>query len=134
MADYQFSGGVIQKSNDFILRITFDVEDDISIHHLQEISSIREKIFGNNYYCSIIDVRKDFMGISHEAKEYVAKHPNINQYRVAEAMIVKNLGQKLGVSLYIRIFKPKRATKVFLNETEAVKWLTKEFEEFRSQK
>ena len=129
---HQFSGGTIQKSGDFILRITFDVEDDISIKHLKEIKAIRESIFGDNYYCSIIDVRKDFMRISDEAKEYVAKHPDINKLRIVEALLVKNLGQKLGVDLYIRLFKPKRASKVFLKEEKAKKWLKAEFEKFNS--
>ncbi len=128
MQKHQFSGGFVQKTNDFILRITFDVEEDISMQHLKEIATIRERLLGDNYYCSIIDARKDFLGISHEAKEYVAKHPKINKLRVAEAILVKNLGQKLGANLYIRLFKPKRASKVFLDENEANKWLEKEFE------
>lgn len=132
MSIHQFSGGTIQKSKDFILRITFDVEDDISIQHLKEIRSIREGIFGNNYYCSIIDVRKDFMGISKEAKEYVANNPIINKYRIAEALLVKNLGQKLGVELYIRLFKPKRASKVFFKEEKAEKWLKSKFDRFKT--
>lgn len=131
MSIHQFSGGTVQQSNDFILRITFDVENDISTQHLKEISSIRESIFGNNHYCSLIDVRKDFMGISTEAKEYVAKNPTINKFRIAEALLVKNLGQKLGVELYIRLFKPKRASKVFLKEEKAKKWLKTEFDKFK---
>ncbi len=132
MSIHQFSGGTVQKSNEFILRITFDVEDDISIEHLKEIKIIRENILGDNYYCSLIDVRKDFMGISTEAKEYVAKNPSINKFRIAEALLVKNLGQKLGVELYIRLFKPKRASKVFLKEDKANKWLEKEYKKFKT--
>lgn len=131
MSMHQFSGGTIQKSNDFILRITFDVENDISIEHLKEISVIRENIFGNNHYCSLIDLRKDFMGISTEAKEYVAKNPTINKFRIVEAILVKNLGQKLGVDLYIRIFKPNRSTKSFLKEDKAEKWLKTQFDKFK---
>ena len=132
MSIYQFSGGTIEKSNDFILRITFNVEDDISIEHLKEIKSIRESIFGDNYYCSLIDVRKDFMGISNEAKKYVAKNPSINKFRIAEALLVKNLGQKLGVDLYIRLFKPNRASKTFLKEEKAKIWLESEFKKFKT--
>lgn len=132
MSTHKFSGGVIEIVGDFILRITFDVENDISIEHIKEIKAIREKLLGDNYYCSIIDVRKDFMGISKEAKEYVAKHPSINKFRIAEALLVNNLGQKLGVDLYIRLFKPKRESKVFFKEERAKKWLKVEFEKFNS--
>ena len=132
MRVHQFSGGTVQKSNDFILHITFDVENDISIEHLKEIKAIRESIFGDNYYCSLVDVSKDFMGISSEAKEYVAKHPSINKFRIAEALLVKNLGQKLGVDLYIRIFKPNRASKTFLRKDKAKKWLATEFKKFKT--
>ena len=134
MSVYPFSGGVIEKSGDFIMRVTFTVENDITIDHLKEIKAIREQLFGNNYYCSIIDVTKDFMGISEEAKEYVTKHPVINKFRVAEAMLVKNLGQKLGVDIYIRLSKPTRVTKAFLKEEKAKKWLKAEFEKFNSKK
>lgn len=132
MSIHEFSGGTVQKSNDFILRIAFDVEDDISIEHLKEIKTIRESILGDNYYCSLIDVRKDFMGISAEAKEYVAKNPSVNKFRIAEALLVKNLGQKLGVELYIRLFKPKRASKVFLKEDKANEWLEKKYKKFKT--
>ena len=134
MSKHQFSGGFIEKASDFILRITFDVEDDITIDHIKEVKAIREGIFGDNYYCSIIDARKDFMGISAEAKEYVANNPTINKFRIAEALLVNNLGQKLGIDLYIRLFKPKRASKVFFKEEKAKKWLKTEFDKFNSSK
>ena len=132
MNTYLFSGGYIEKSGDFIMRVTFTVENEITIDHLKEIKAIREQLFGDNFYCSIIDVTKDFMLISEEAKEYVTQHPVINKFRVAEAMLVKNLGQKLGVDIYIRLSKPTRITKAFLKEDKAKKWLKEEFDKFNS--
>ena len=132
MSTYHFSGGHIEKANEFIMRVTFNVEKDISVEHIKEIKAIREQLFGDNYYCSIIDVTKDFMGISEEAKKYVTQHPEVNRFRVAEAMLVKNLGQKLGVDVYIRLSKPTRVTKAFLKEEKAKKWLKAEFDKFNS--
>lgn len=132
MNSHQFSGGVIQKYNDFILRITFDVENDLSVKHIKEVKAFRQSMFGDNYYCTLIDARKELMGISHEAKVHIATNPSINKWRISEAILVNNFGKKLGVELYIRIFKPKSATKVFYKEDEAIKWLKKEFDKFNS--
>lgn len=72
------------------------------------------------------------MGISAEAKEYIAQHPAINKFRIAEALLVNNFGQKLGVDLYIRLFKPKRASKTFFKEKRAKIWLKKEYDKMKA--
>lgn len=44
-------------------------------------------------------------------------------YTIADAMIVKNLAQKIMVSFYLKINKPIRPSKAFNDESEAVEWL-----------
>lgn len=44
-------------------------------------------------------------------------------YTIADAMIVKNLAQKITVSFYLKINKPIRPSKAFNSESDAIKWL-----------
>lgn len=128
MESHQFSGGIIKKVDSSIMRIVFT--EDITVDLLKEIHVIREELFGEGNYCTLIDATKDFMAVSKEAQEYIAKNAVVNQYRIAEAILVKNFGQKLGVQMYIRIFKPERKTMVFYQEDKAIAWLKEQYDAF----
>lgn len=125
---YRFSGGEIEKMNSYVMRVKCSV--DISMENMKEITAIREKLFGEKYYCLLGDLRKDFIGISEEVQEYAANNPAANKYRIAEAILVKNFGQQLPVSMYILWKKPIRPTKVFYKEEKAMEWLKGQHESF----
>lgn len=132
MEQFEFSGGVIEKRGDFIMRITFDNKREITKEDMMAITEIRQKIFGDQKYCTLIDARKDFVRFSSESTEYVANNPLINKFRVIEAVLVKNFGQNLGGQLYIKIFKPKSETKLFYKEEKAIEWLTMKYTDYIS--
>ena len=56
------------------------------------------------------------------ANEYSASEEGM-QYSIAEAIVVKNLAQKIMVSFYLKINKPIRPSKAFNDEDEALEWL-----------
>ena len=128
MRQFVFSGGVVEKKGDFIMRITFNNERQITKEDIMEITEIRQNIFGENMYCTIVDARKDFVNFSAEATTYIANNPTVNSFRIAEAVIVKNFGQSLGGQLYIKLFKPKSETRLFYNEETAVEWLLEQYQ------
>jgi hypothetical protein len=45
------------------------------------------------------------------------------RYTVADAMVVKNIAQRLLASFYLSFNKPKKPSKMFSSEEEAIKWL-----------
>lgn len=109
------------------MRITFDNERQITIDDMKGITEIRQELFGENQYCTLIDARKDFVSFTPEATTYIANNPTINSLRIAEAVLVKNFGQSLGGQLYVKLFKPKSETKLFYKEDKATEWLEQQY-------
>ena len=127
MGEIKFSGGVIEKRGDFIMRITFDNDHQITIEDMKAITAVRQKLLGDKKYCTLIDASKDFVSFSPDATTYIANHPRINEQRIAEAVLVKGFGQSLGGQLYIKLFRPKSETKLFYKEDDAIEWLTQQY-------
>jgi hypothetical protein len=44
-------------------------------------------------------------------------------YTIADAMVVKSTAQRITANLYLRISKPKKPSRIFNSEADAVKWL-----------
>ncbi len=129
MPIHKFSGGELEIVDNLIMRITFLKDHDVTLQDLEELTDIRKKTLGERTYCSLIDVRKDFLTFTADAKKFIAQNPLVNSHRVVEAILVKNFGQKLGAELYMNLFKPKSKTKVFFEEEKAVAWLKLKYQE-----
>ena len=127
MSNHPFSAGRISCHNRWLLEIIFTKNSEINLEDLLEISEFRQQNVGNNLYCSLIDIQKDFLIIDAEAKKFSATNENIQRLRVAEAILVQSLGQQLGASLYIRLFKSNSKRRVFMNRESAISWLEKRY-------
>ncbi len=57
-----------------------------------------------------------------EAREFSASDEGM-QFTIADAMVVTNLAQKILVSFYLKIHKPKKPSWAFNTEEDAIKWL-----------
>lgn len=56
------------------------------------------------------------------AREFSASTEGF-MYKKAEALVVRTLAHRLIAELYLKINKPKKASKAFTNEEDAVEWL-----------
>jgi len=54
---------------------------------------------------------------------YYASGQEANKYTIASAFVVKTIAQKLLGNAYVTFNKPITPTRIFTDETEAVKWL-----------
>ncbi len=57
-----------------------------------------------------------------EAREFSASKEGL-RFSMAEALVVKNLAQKLIVSFYLKFNKPSKPSRAFNTEEEAIEWL-----------
>lgn len=128
MDTHRISGGKITLIDKRILCIVWDADHEVTVDDIKEVTRVREELIGNNTYCSLIDVTKDFLNFSSEAKTFVARNEDINRLRKAEALLVRNKAQQLGVDLYVRLFKPKSKTRIFTNKEKAIEWLHAQIE------
>lgn len=125
----KFSAGTVERIGP-VMKITYLKDTEVSLDDMKEITSIREKLFGENRYCTLIDLTKDYLSLSPESKKYAAENETIKRLRIAEVLLVKNFGQKLGVFTYVKLFRSNDNVKVMTNEKEALEWLYQQFDNY----
>jgi hypothetical protein len=106
-----FTAGSVERLGN-IMKVVYSKDSIITIEDMLEITEIRERLFGDNMYCTLIDLTKDYLSLSPEAKKYAAENPTIRRLRIAEVLMVKNFAQKLGVHTYIKLFVQKITSKL----------------------
>lgn len=57
-----------------------------------------------------------------EAMDFSASDEGL-LYTVADAMVVKSTAQRITANLYLRISRPRKPSRIFNSEKDAVKWL-----------
>lgn len=89
---------------------------DMKDNHLaeQEIASYKPHVI-------LIDTRNSSMS-SDEARKYTSSDEP-TKYRLALAILFKNLSGRIGANSLINIYQPKVLTEKFEKESEAIKWL-----------
>lgn len=122
----RFSAGTIERVGPVMI-IRYSKETPVSLDDMKEITAIRESLFGEEKYCTLIDLRQDFLTMSPEAKKFAAEDKNVKRLRIAEVLMVKNFGQKLGVHTYIKLFRSKDLVKVMTEEPKAMEWLHEQY-------
>ncbi len=110
------------------MKLTYLKDQTVTLDDMIEITAIREKLFGENNYCTLIDLTKDYLSLTPEAKQYAAENPTIKKLRIAEVLMVKNFAQKLGVFTYVKIFRSNDNVKVLTDEKDALEWLNQQYE------
>lgn len=125
----KFSAGTVERIGP-VMKVNYLKDTEVSQDDMKEITSIREKLFGENQYCTLIDLTKDYLSLSPEAKKYAAENETIKRLRIAEVLMVKNFGQKLGVFTYVKLFRSNDNVKVMTNEQEALLWLNEQHQEY----
>ncbi len=125
----KFSAGTVERIGS-VMKVTYLKDTTVNVDDMKEITLVREKLFGEEKYCTLIDLTKDFLSLSPEAKEYAANNETIKRLRIAEVLLVKNFAQKLGVHTYVKIFRSNDNVKVMVNELDAITWLNEQYQNY----
>lgn len=109
-------------SSEGILVVTFknnDLEIDLEEAKLQVEAA--SKLANYQKMPVLIDARLSMHELTKEAKEFIAN----NALKKAEAILVKELHQRIVASFYLKVSatKSNHPMKVFTNESEAKQWL-----------
>lgn len=73
-------------------------------------------------YC-IINLKRQFLNMSSEAQDFLAKKSPVLPRVKGTAFILNNLPSRMVVNFFIKRFKPIYPTKVFNNLDSSIKWL-----------
>lgn len=113
---------VIRLLSDGIIEIDWDHNvEEVNINHLKQIKNAI-KNFGNGKKMPIYITTFPFMNISIEARKFAASEEG-QEFTLANAVLIDNLGVKLMFNFFIKINKPKTPTKAFKTRDQAIKWL-----------
>jgi len=94
---------------------TYNKQDIIDVTQAQvELSKGEKKL--------LLVIGSEDTNVESEAREFMAKEEN-TMYSIAEAYVIKSLGQRILVNFYIKVSKPKVPTMFFSNVNDAEKWL-----------
>lgn len=124
-----FSAGTVQKIGN-VLKIQYKKDTEITVDDMKEITSYREEVFGDTNYTSLVDLRDDNLKFCDDAMKYVTNNKKIKELRVAEVLLVKNFAHRMGVHLYVKVFRYKDNIAVMTNEDNALNWLNRQYDKF----
>lgn len=103
-----------------VLVIRYDDELNLTLEMAKAITAEVAQFFGTTE-----------LGVVHSAGILTTIEPGVREYlesarykhKVAEAFVVRNLGQRIIANFYLRIKRHACPTEVFNSEEEAIKWV-----------
>lgn len=93
----------------------------IDLEESVQLNIAQGELFGGNEGLMLM-VAHTTTQFTNDAREFSASKEGL-RFSIAEALVVKNLAQKILVSFYLKINKPPKPSKAFNTEDEAIKWL-----------
>lgn len=112
---------VLRMRNDGIIQINFGNKTDLDVKEVREIL-VATGYLTKSEKVLILNIAGSQTSATSAARDFAASD-EATIYTLAEAYIVNNLAQKIIGNFYVNFHKPKAPTKIFTNETDAVKWL-----------
>lgn len=100
--------------------------DDVKEMHKQTLLLTKGEKYANIFSA------EDFFSISSEARSEGSK-PEYAQYLIAQALVVKNLAQRLIGNFVMKFNSPLRETRMFSNIEDARKWVLTKIKEHESK-
>ncbi|MBA2610690.1 MAG: hypothetical protein H0U95_01875 [Bacteroidetes bacterium] len=106
------------------LRIAFnDTDDEIDFDEIKQQVDACYIITEGKAIPVLIDVRNGRKNLSPEARNYAGKNNPYKHLKLAEALLIKSLAQRIMANFFIKIGKHHHPSKVFTREEAAIKWL-----------
>lgn len=117
----RISLGTISIQEEDILRFDIDSIDEISLQSLKEHLDVVKELGNGKAFCNLVVLDK-FVQVGDDARKFAASEES-NIYTIADAFVINSVALKLVGNFYIRYNKPTRPTRLFTDETEALRWL-----------
>ena len=90
---------------------------------LENVMSIR-KLSSGKIVPAMIDTRNiKHLNFTKEAREFAASE-RVKEFKKADAVLVDSYFNRLSANIYLSFYKPAIPTRLFNNESDALKWLT----------
>lgn len=94
----------------------------VDVSEINELIKYVEEFVGEIPHFAITDFGGTLQSTS-EARAIYAKSEYIIRNRIADALLVKSLGDRIIANFFVRVSKPKITTHIFNNKQRAIDWL-----------
>ncbi len=115
--------------DDNVLRIDYRGGGDLDIHYIKSHTEAILKVCNGIPRPFLIDLRDVFGSISYEGQNYLASYPELTKVRIAQAIVIDNLANRLLGNFYFSVLRPKGPRKIFNSVDKAKEWLMKQYVE-----
>lgn len=106
-----------------IIWVDYRSDVDIDGSNVKEVGKAILELCNGEAHYFVVDVRNCFGTYTQEAREYMAKNPEINKVRKALAFLTNSLGTRILANFYLNFNKPLSPGKLFSDEIKALAWL-----------
>lgn len=104
--------------------MTFEKDSELSIDNVGEYSQLWEKVCAGEKRVFLIDLRDSFISIPLDFLKEISSDSNAVKWKKAEAILIDSLPQRMMVNFYKKMETIKFPVKIFIEENEAINWLT----------
>ena len=94
---------------------------DYTVDNIKDANEALNQLFEGEKKLLLIQA-DDFSNIDKDAREYMASTES-TRYALAQAFVIKSLGQKILANFYVKVNKPEVPVKIFNSKILAEKWL-----------
>lgn len=119
------AAGKISKIQDDVLMIKYHSDMKISRQDLIETQVAKRKLIGNECFYAILDYTEGMPGFTGEAKSFAAVCTEANENCLMDVIIIANWKVRMEVTLYKKLFQPKREMVMVGSFEEAIKIIEK---------
>lgn len=106
-----------------IIRLRFKPNVEFKLKDALEVDEAFKVFSGGIPYKSLVDGRDIFGHITKEAKQHFADNSPLRDLRMAEALVVNHLANRLIAKVYTMVHKPNNPVEVFTDFGQAMAWL-----------
>lgn len=104
-----------------IITVRLKEKAEINVESMKEQYEAQQNLVGNNRYVVLVDATKNSDADS-ETRKFMADYKPVN--RIATAIVSNtNIATMIMANAYMRLNQPSVTTKLFKQETQALKWL-----------
>lgn len=114
-----------------ILLNYFKASENIEIEDFRELRKVNLQLADGKPY-TVLGMADELTSFTKEAREWLASKETVG-LKIAKAIVISNLGQRIIGNFYIKVNQPYTKTKLFTKREKALEWLRKEYHKFNNQ-
>lgn len=99
--------GTFTKIGKHIGLVKYTGRTDVTVEEMKDFIDKAYILMNNQPFCVITDVINNYGGFSNEVWKFLGKDQKVNQNIIHTIVVSNNLGIRIQVNLFLKLFKPK---------------------------